>query len=258
MSRSIFVRQLVPATIEELWAACSTAQGMASWQADEVVGDAARADRITLSWPALKLSLELTVKEVVPQQRITFGVGASQLTVELEPGAVSLTHVGLHSDDEAEGMRSAWQTSLGLLAHALVQHPGRTRRVHWITRPARTTAALAHVYFSEPMALSQWLTRAGSVGAVGSNIALQLMTGEVATGVVHANAVDRDVAFSWIEQQNSYVVFRTFPSPRASDERLLAIAWSRWHSEAFPEPTAQFLNAALGRLAHLLERRGLA
>lgn len=258
MSRSISVRQLVPATLEQLWSACTTAQGMATWQADEVIGDPVHSDRITLSWPALKLSLELKVEEVVPQQRIAFVVGSSRLTIELEPGAVTLTHVGLHSDDEAEGMRSAWQTSLGLLAHALVRHPGQARRVQWITRPARTTAALAHVYFSEPIALSQWLTRSGSIGETGSKIALQLITGEAVTGVVHANTTGRDIAFSWLEQQNSYLVFRTFPSPRAPDERLLAMAWSRWHSEPFPEPTTQFLNAALGRLAQVLERRGMA
>lgn len=258
MSRSIFVRQLVAASRRDLWTACTTARGMATWQADEVDGDASAARRITFSWPALKLKLELDVQEIIPEQRLVLGVGPSQLTIELEDGAVSLAHTGLRSEDEAEGMRSAWQTSLGLLAHGLARHPGKQRRVQWITCPTRTSAALAHTYFTEPQALSQWLTRRGAIGEPLSAIQLQLMTGESVTGVVHANTLDRDVAFSWLEQQDSYIVFRTFPSPRAPDERLLAISCSRWHEEPLPEPVTQFLTAALGRLAQVLQRRGLA
>lgn len=258
MSRSIFVRQLVPVSRAELWSACTTARGMSAWQADEVSGDAASAERITFSWPALNLKLELDVQEIVPEERLVLGVGQSRLAIELEEGAVSLSHTGLRSEDEAEGMRSAWQTSLGLLAHGLAYHSGRQRRVQWITRPTRTSAALAHAYFTEPRALTQWLTRSGAVGAPQSSVELQLLTGEPVTGVVHANTLDRDVAFSWSEQQNSYLVFRTFPSPRNADERLLAISWSRWHEEPFPEPLTRLLMAAVGRLAQLLERRGLA
>lgn len=258
MSRSIFVRQLVAVSRAELWSACSTAQGMATWQADEVTGDAASSQRITFSWPALSLKLELEVQEVVPGERLVLGAGQSRLAIELEDGAVSLSHSGLRSEDEAEGMRSAWQTSLGLLAHGLTLHSGRQRRVQWITRPTRTSAALAHTYFTEPRALSQWLTRSGSIGAPNSKLELQLLTGEPLTGAVYANTLDRDVAFSWLEQQNSYLVFRTFPSPRNADERLLAVSWSRWHEEPFPEPLTRLLTAAVGRLAQLLERRGLA
>jgi hypothetical protein len=231
---------------------------MATWQADEVSGDAANSQRITFSWPALNLKLELEVQEVVPEERLVLGVGQSRLVLEIEEGAVCLSHTGLRSEDEAEGMRSAWQASLGLMAHGLALHPGRKRRVHWITQHTRTSAALAHTYFTDRQALSQWLTRSGSIGAPQSSLELQLLTGEPVTGSVYANTIDRDVAFSWSEQQNSFLVLRTFPSPRNVDERLLAISWSRWHEEPFPEPLTRLLAAAIGRLAQLLQRRGLA
>jgi hypothetical protein len=137
VSRSIFVRQLVAVTREELWAACATARGMSKWQADVVFGDAATAESIKLSWPALKLNLELHVEEVVPFERVVLMVGPSRLTLEIEPGVVLLTHDGLRNDDEEDGMRSAWRTSLALMAHGLCKHPNRERRVHWITQPAK-------------------------------------------------------------------------------------------------------------------------
>jgi uncharacterized protein YndB with AHSA1/START domain len=258
VSRSILVRQLVAATREELWAACTTAHGMSKWQADVVSGDAATAKAITLSWPALKLSVELKVQEVVPNERVVLVVGPSRLTMEIEPGVVRLTHEGLRSADEEDGMRSAWRTSLGLLAHSLSKHPGRERRVRWTTRPATTSPELTHVYFTDPFAMTQWLTQTGSVGQEGSSVALTLLSGEPLTGEVLANTPDRDVAFTWQEQQDSYLVFRTFPSPRDPDQRLLAIAWSRWYPEPFPEATSRFLDSALERLARTLERRGNA
>jgi uncharacterized protein YndB with AHSA1/START domain len=231
---------------------------MSKWQADVVFGDAATAESITLSWPALKLSVELEVEEVVPNERVVLVVGPSRLTMEVEPGVVRLTHEGMRSDDEEDGMRSAWRTSLGLLAHGLSKHPERERRVHWITRHAKTTPELSHVYFTDPAAMSQWLTQTGSVGQEGSSLALKLMTEEPITGEVFANTPNRDVAFTWQEQQDSYIVMRTFPSPRDPDERLLAICWSRWLPGPFPESEARFFEAALGRLAQILERRGEA
>jgi hypothetical protein len=258
VSRSIFVRQLLAATREELWDACATAHGMSKWQADVVFGDAATSDHITLNWPTLKLSVVLKVEQVIAHERVVLGVGPSRLTLEIHPGELRLTHDGLRSDDEEDGMRSAWRTSLGLLAHGLAKHPQRERRALWITRPARTSPALSHVYFTDPVALNQWLTLSGSIGEQGSSVALRLQTEEALTGEVSSNTPDRDVAFSWQEQQDSFLVFRTFPSPHDPDERLLAIAWSRWYPGPFPESTTRFLNAALGRLANLLDRRGRA
>jgi len=256
VSRSIFVRQLVDASREQLWEACATAHGMSRWQADVVVGDAATANSITLSWPALRLSVDLDVNEVVPNERIVLSVGPSRLTLEVEAGVVRLTHEGLSSADEEDGMRSAWRTSLGLLAHALSKHSARERRARWITRTAKTSPELCHVFFTNSAALRQWLTQSGAVGQEGSCLALKLITGELVSGDVFANTPNRDVAFSWQEQSDSYLVVRTFPSPHEPDERLLAICWSRWVPGPFPETTVRFLEKSMDRLVRLLERRG--
>lgn len=256
MSRSILVRQLVSASREELWAACSTARGLSAWQADSARGDAQSGESVTLMWPALHLNVRLEVKEMVPGERLVLMVGPSRLTMEIEPGQVRLIHEGLRSEDEEDGMRSAWRTSLGLLAHGLMHHRGRERRVHWITRTAKVSPPISHLFFTERAALGQWLTRAGEIGLEGTELDLELLTGERLTGDVIANTPDRDVSFTWREEADSYLVLRTFPAQGGPDERLLALSWSRWDSQPYPEETRKNLELAFDRLVRTLSRKG--
>ena len=258
MSRSILVRQLVSATREELWAACATARGMSSWQADAAYGDAASGESVTLSWPTLRLSVKLEVKELVPEERLVLMVGASRLTIELEPGQIRLIHEGLRSEDEEDGMRSAWRTSLGLLAHGLTKHRGQERQVRWITRAVKTSPAISHLFFTQRAALAQWLTRSGEIGLEGTELSLRLLDGLALSGEVLANTPDRDVAFTWREQDESCVVLRTFPSPSDPDERLLALSWSRWDGQAYPEASMKNLEHSFDRLVRTLSSKGTA
>ncbi len=229
---------------------------MAGWQADSVVGDAAEGGTITLSWPSLKLSVKLRVAEVVPEERVVLDVGSSRLTLDIEPEAVLLTHEGIRSKDEYFGMQSAWSAALSLLGHGLQVHPHRERKVRWFMRPARTAPAFGHVFFTESRALMQWLTTTGGLGAVGSDVSLGLRWGGSITGTVLSNLVDRDVALNWTEDGDSHLVFRTFPSPRDPEERLIAICWSRWTPSPFPETEVRGFDAALDRLVQILDRHG--
>jgi uncharacterized protein YndB with AHSA1/START domain len=258
VSRSILVRQLVSATREELWSACATARGLSNWQADVAHGDAAVGQSISLIWPTLHLNLKLQVVELVPQERIVYSVGATRLTMEIEPGQIRLTHEGLRSEDEEDGTRSAWRTSLGLLAHSLTHHSGHERQVRWVTRSIKVSAPIAHLFFTQPVALEQWFCRYGEIGHEGTEVDLQLRGGELLTGEVLANTPDRDVAFTWREQNQSCLVLRSFPSPSDPEERLVALCWSRWGTGAFPEDTVTHFGHAFDRLARLLNRKGLA
>jgi uncharacterized protein YndB with AHSA1/START domain len=231
---------------------------MTGWQADTAHGETVIGQRITLGWPSLRLNVKLEVKELVPHERIVLGVGASQLTIELAPGEVRLTHDGLRSEDEAAGMRSAWRTSLGLLAHGLAKHGGRERQVRWITRLARTSPAVGHLFFTQPAALAQWLTRSGEIGPESSEVELRLLSGETLTGEVLANTEDRDVAFTWREQDESCLVLRSFPSPSDPEERLLALSWSKWSAGSFPDSTVRHIEHSFDRLIRTLNNRGSA
>ncbi len=258
MSRCITVHRSVSASRSRLWKECATANGLTRWQADTVVGDATRGSVLTLSWPAMGLSVRVHVAQLVPDKCVVYEVGSSRLTIEVDDGEVSLTHEGLRSEDEEDGMVSAWSTALGVLDHGIQCHPDQPRHVKWFLQPANTSASFAHVYFTDPAALSQWLTRSGSVPAEGESCALKFAWGESLTGQVLANTPERDVAFTWKEQGESCLVLRTFPSPRAPDERLLAISWSQYGSPNFPESSAQGLQACLDRLCRALSRMGSA
>jgi hypothetical protein len=213
---------------------------------------------ITLTWPSLRLNLKLEVAEAVPEERLVFLVGPSRLTIEVEDGQIRLTHDGLRTDDEEDGTRSAWRASLSLLAHSLVHHRGRERQVRWITRSIKTSAPIAHLFYTQPAALGQWLTRSGEIGLEGSAVDLSLWSGERITGEVLANTKDRDVAFTWQEQNQSCVVLRSFPSPTAPDERLLALSWSLWGAKAFSDSMLKHLEHSFDRLARTLNNKGLA
>lgn len=258
MSRRITVQRSVSASRNRLWKECATANGLTRWQADTVVGDATRGGVLTLSWPAMGLSVRLHVAQSIPDKCVVYEVGSSRLTIEVDDGKVELTHEGLRSEDEEDGMVSAWRTALGVLDHGIQCHPDRQRYVKWFLQPANTTASFAHVYFTDPAALAQWLTRAGSVPSEGHDCKLEFLWGEPLTGQVLANTPERDVAITWKEQSDSCLVFRTFPSPRAPDERLLAISWSQYGNPDFPESSAQGLQAALDRLCRVLSRMGSA
>ena len=258
VTRCITVRRSVAATRSELWAACATARGMAGWQADAVIGDAAAGREVTLSWPSLNLSVDVHVVEVVSEERLVLVLGQSRLTIVVETGGIQLIHEGLASEDEEQGMKSAWQGALGVLAHGLEAHRGRPRRVRWLLQPIETSAPFAHVYFTEPRALAQWLTRSGGVGSEGSPVELDLWWGARISGKVIANTPDRDLVLSWSNDEDSCLALRTLPAPGLPNRRLVALCWSRWSESDFPSEHVRGMEGALERLARVLGRRGKA
>ncbi len=222
------------------------------------MGEVAQGSALTLSWPTMGLSVRVHVAESIPDRRVVYEVGASRLMIDVGDGTVSLTHEGLRTDDEEDGMKSAWQTALGLLEHGILHHPNQNRHVRWFLQPVVTSAGFAHVHFTEEAALAQWLTSRGAVGADGATCRLSLTWGAQLTGTVLANVPERDVAISWTEEAESCLVFRTFPSPRATEERLVAVCWSMYGRPEFPQQGTQGLQSALERLARVLGRAGIA
>lgn len=222
------------------------------------MGEVEQGSALTLSWPTMGLSVRVHVAESIPDQRVVYEVGSSRLMIDVGDGKVSLTHEGLRSDDEEDGMTSAWRTALGLLEHGILHHPNQNRHVRWFLQPAVTSAGFAHTHFTEGAALTQWLTTSGGIGEDGASCSLGLAWGAQLNGTVLANVPERDVAISWTEEAESCLVFRTFPSPRLAEERLLAVCWSIYGRPEFPEQSTQGLQSALERLARVLSRAGMA
>ncbi len=204
------------------------------------------------------LSVRMHVAQSTPEKCVVYEVGSSRLIIEVGDGEIALTHEGLRSEDEEEGMVSAWRTALGLLDHGLSCHPDLPRHVRWFLQPVPTSPGFAHVFFTDAAALAQWLTVSGGVPSEGDDCHLALAWGETLTGQVLANTPERDIAVTWSEQSDSCLVFRTFPSPRSPEERLLALSWSSYGSPSFSDLTAQGLQASLDRLSRVLSRMGSA
>lgn len=252
MTRAIRIAQRVNAPLDLVWRACAEARGLARWQADEVAGEVARGNTLVLRWPELGAELSVRVIELAEGRTIAFQAGDSLVRLELEPGSLTLTHSGLGSEDEVRGSASSWRAALALLAHGLARHPERDRRVHWRLQRAHTSAETAHVFFTNRAALGAWLTSDGEVGATGEALTLGLGGGERLSGYVLSNEAGRDVAFSWHEDDDSVLTLRTLPSFEAG-ERLIALGWSRWTERAQPSTRLAAFEAALARLARVLE-----
>ncbi len=250
--------QPIRATRSVVWQACGTTLGLAAWQADEVRGSVARGERLVFCYPALGAEIDVQVIDVIPESHLVLGMGPRRIKLTLEEGGVSLAHSDLPAGDEYAGTGSAWALSLGTLAHACEHHAGRTRKVRWVIDRARTESSTAHVFFTHASALEAWLGRGPDIGPAGSAYERELGAGLRMSGTVLANTPGRDILLSWQEDGDSLVALRTLPSPFGNEERLVALAWSRWTSaDPAPELSAR-LEAGHRRLVGLLGSRATA
>ena len=237
------------APLESVWQAWTSPTELCRWQADtaRALGDS----RVLLCWPMLGAELEVELRVREPLRRLELRAAHYVLDVRLEPGCVHLEHRGTRNEDETSGVRSGWRTSLALLKHYLEQHPGRDRRVLWLSHTARVPSEAAHVFFSDPAALSSWLGR-GSIGPAGSAYRVELLGGGELCGQVLAHTEGRDIALSCANRDNAALVFRTLPhGPR---ERHILLMWSRWGPAPGVDPEESVLRAAFERLARTIER----
>ncbi|HEX3597075.1 MAG TPA: hypothetical protein VHU80_18330 [Polyangiaceae bacterium] len=249
----------IRASREELWEACSTRSGLEGWYADKVTGTVAPGARLKLEWPELGAAVELDVEDVRQNERLALVNGKSRVTLAVADGHVELLHSGLTEEDDVEGFRSSWRVALAILKHSLEEHPRAPRRVRWAARPAQTSAELAHLCFTAPAALERWLGQGSLMGGEGEAYRLTLLSGDSMSGTVLCRVAGRDVALTWIEQNDSVLVLRTLPSPRVSQERVVALCWSKWGAtEAGEHAIENELQRALERLGALFAMSGSA
>jgi uncharacterized protein YndB with AHSA1/START domain len=237
------------APVESVWQAWTSPVELCRWQAD--TARALGGSRLLLCWPMLGAELEVELRVREPLRSLELRAAHYELEVRLEPGRVHLAHRGTRDDDETSGVRSGWRTSLALLKHYLEQHPGRDRRVLWLSHTARLPSEAAHVFFSDPAALSSWLGR-GVIGPAGSAYRVELLGGGELRGRVLAHTEGRDIALSCTNRDNAALVLRTLPHGR--HERHVLLMWSRWGQAREGDPDEAVLRAAFERLARTIER----
>lgn len=258
MTQQIRLTQLVVATREQIWRACSEASGLANWQADEVKGKARLGGRLELTWAALGAEVELEVSEWVRGERIAFEQENGRVTLELGDQTVTLTHEGFDPAQDIAGLTSAWCIALAQLAHSVERHPGRSRRVHWLTKPMTTAPELVHLALTEPMLCQRWLTKRGHIRPAGAHFYLELFGGDTLSGRVLANSPGRDIALSCREAAEATLAIRTFPlgSP---EQRLVTYCWSQWGPPSeYSHYLLKTLEKSLDGLDHILTSAGAA
>jgi uncharacterized protein YndB with AHSA1/START domain len=259
MTTTIEVSETIAGTPDELWRACADPLGIAGWQADEAEGNVVLGGHLILRWPGLDTSIELAVDEIREGERLVLRGGPQRVAFEVAPGRVSVSHSGPLGRDAAAGVASSWQLSLALLRHALECHGARTRRVLWAARSMRTRHDQAHVFFTDSHALGSWLVSRGtSIGERSSAYAFETLWGEPMSGTVLCRVAERDVLVSWSEMGDSALAFRTLPSPFHPEQRLVALAWSRWRECPRPARVQRELTRALQRLGHLIDNPATA
>ena len=74
------------------------------------------------------------------------------------------------------------------------------------------------------------------------------------SGRVLSHTPGRDVLLTWEEDGSSTLAFRTLPSPRDPEQRLLAVVWSRFGNADPPEARRAGIEAAVDRLTRVLDR----
>ncbi len=246
--------QPVDAPRDVVWQALSDPRGLSAWQADEVVGVVAEGERLRMAWPGLGAELHVEVLELAPKHRVRFAWHDTEITFDLHDGGVSLTSSEIHDPEEYLGSGSAWALSLGTLAHYCLHHAGRTRQVVWLAKVATTTAAAAHVFFTDRHALGAWLGPSRSIGERGDEVHIELSDELSISGRVLTNTPGRDVLWSWREDGDSTLALRTLPHPTNSEERLILLSWSRWSISPANGAALSRLEAAHHRLIQLLDR----
>jgi uncharacterized protein YndB with AHSA1/START domain len=268
MTGDLHIDRRVSASSSELWEACATPRGLEGWYADKVTGTITSGGSVRLEWPALRSSAPLEVVELLPERRVVYRNGASRVVLEVADERVALTHSGLTAKDDIEGFRSSWRVALAVLAHSMEVHRGLSRKASWFLARARTSARIAHLYFTAPEGLSAWLARGSGVAREGEAYSMTTLDGAPMSGRVLAAEGGRDVALSWYEANDSVVVFRSLPSPTHRDERILAACWSQWTApssqsddglgELGSKRIEAELERSVRRLARELDRGGVA
>jgi uncharacterized protein YndB with AHSA1/START domain len=258
MSYSIELRQPIEATAEALWKACILPHGIANWQADEAEGDARLGGTLRLHWSAFSSTVELTIVEWVPNQRVAFRQGETVVEFQFDNAGVTLIQRGLDANDDIEGLRSSWRLALAHLAHSVERHPGRERRVEWLVRQVRATPELVYLALTDPN-LSQWLRSHGGITAEGMKYSLTFPNGPTISGRVLTNVSGRDICLACEEAGDALLAFRTFPAPGAPGERIIAAVWSEWGPpRELADDIVEAIDASLEQLVAVLARVGSA
>lgn len=263
MTKKIEATIRTTATPEQCYAVWTQPEHLAGWFVDRAEGEAKPGGTLTWHFDKYGFSSSLKIVEIIENERLVMehpGFGdlpptVQEVTIARDGGetVIRLVHSGFRDDaewdDEYEGVRSGWQIALGILRRYLDQHFGEPKRALLAMRPAAFEFDQLGPLFRDAGGLAKWLTSAGTIGAVGSDVALALRDGGTITGEVLADT-GREVAVTW-DEIRGILELKAFTYPQGSKTvALRATTWSL--PDDLAAQTEEVLERALSRLVEAL------
>ena len=183
--------------------------------------------------------------------------GLFELTLAHAGGETTLRLVesgfreGAEWDEEYEGVSSGWTMSLAKLKEYAEHYYGQPRKTWMLLREAEYTAERNVPLQRTAEGLARWLTRSGSVGAVGETCRLALQSGETVSGRVLALSKS-ETCVSWDEVRGT-LEFKAFAM---GPKKVIGLWGSAWADGAARlEAAKPAMETALERWAAALAGR---
>jgi len=253
----------IHAPAEKVWEAWADPVKISQWFTDRAEGFAETGATIRWFFDVFNFSMSY---HVLRSERGTSYVirwadappgrdpGLFEVTLAHEGGETTLHLLesgfreGAEWDEEYEGVSSGWTMTLALLKHYAENYFGQGR-AHWmLLRPAVYTAERNLPLQRTAEGLSRWLTRSGSIGAVGEPCRLALQSGETVSGRVLALSKS-ETCIGWDEVHGT-LEFKAFAMGPQKMIGLRASAWA--DGAARLEAAKPAMESALDRWAALL------
>lgn len=227
------------ATPEEVWKAWTDSASISRWFTDDARGEAVPGG--TLVWVFRGFGeMPYPVAVAEPPGRLVLageipgrGPFALEILIEQTGGVTTVRLVnsgfrdGADFEEEYEGVRSGWDTSLALLRHYLERHQGQARHASLVVRPSALSAGELYRCFGDADALATWLTRRGALGEAGARAELELRDAGRLTGRVIA-ATGREKSVTWEEEDGAVLELKGFG---AGGRRMVGVRLTTWGSD---------------------------
>jgi len=228
----------IQAPADQVWEAWADPAKIAQWFVDRAEGYAEPGATITWYFEAFNFK--------IPYQVLRAERGKSYAILwepppGREPGVleITLSHAGGETtlrmvqsgfrettgwDEEYEGVASGWIMTLAVLKHYAENYFGQSRAQWMLLRPAAYTLEQNVSLERTEAGLARWLTKSGSVGAVGEPCLLMLQSGGRVSGQV-LGLSKSETCIAWDEICGT-LEFKAFAMGPQRMIGLRAFAWA--------------------------------
>lgn len=229
----------IHAPAEKVWEAWADPVKISQWFVDRAEGFAETG--ATIQWFFDDFNFSMSYHVLRSERGKSYVIRWADAPAGREPGLfeVTLSHAGGETtlrlvesgfregaewDEEYEGVSSGWAMALALLKQYGENYFGQPRTTWMLLREAEYIAERNLALQRTTEGLAKWLTRSGSVGAVGEPCRLELQSGATVSGRVLA-LTKRETCVGW-EEVHGALEFKSFAMGPQKMIGLRASAWA--------------------------------